>query len=81
MSIVRDEPDGVWVAGLPEVSTLITVGQELVVPGEVVEVDFEASGEMPARAPVETPVEGDDMSKRGSGDIATSSLKLNAAAP
>jgi multidrug efflux system membrane fusion protein len=46
--IVRDEPDGVWVAGLPDVATLITVGQELVVPGEAVEVDFEPSSEMPA---------------------------------
>ena len=50
VSIVRDEPDGVWVAGLPEVATLITVGQELVVPGELVEVDFEAQAEMPASA-------------------------------
>ncbi|MFV2089715.1 MAG: efflux RND transporter periplasmic adaptor subunit [Pseudomonadales bacterium] len=46
--IVRDEPDGVWVSGLPDVATLITVGQELVVPGEIVEVDFEAVDEMPA---------------------------------
>lgn len=59
VSIVRDEPDGVWVSGLPEVATLITVGQELVVPGEAVEVDFEASGEMPASA-VEPPAASDD---------------------
>ncbi|MCC5886528.1 MAG: efflux RND transporter periplasmic adaptor subunit, partial [Gammaproteobacteria bacterium] len=32
--IIRDSPDGLWVTGLPEVVTLITVGQELVVPGE-----------------------------------------------
>ena len=38
----RDEADGVWVSGLPDVATLITVGQELVVPGELVEVDYEA---------------------------------------
>ncbi len=82
ISIVRDEPDGVWVAGLPPVATLITVGQELVVPGEVVEVDFEASGEMPASAPAGTAVEGDDMSKRSADEVATSNgLKLNAAAP
>ena len=78
VSIVRDEIDGVWVAGLPEVATLITVGQELVVPGEIVEVDFEASGEMPASAPEET--EGDDMSS--APEIAVGAgLKLNAAAP
>jgi len=82
VSIVRDEPDGVWVAGLPEVATLITVGQELVVPGELVEVDFEASGEMPARAPAGTATEGDDMSERGSTNITTgNNLKLTAAAP
>ena len=46
--IVRDEPDGVWVSGLPDVATLITVGQELVVPGEVVEIDFEHERELPA---------------------------------
>ena len=51
VQIVRDEPDGVWVSGLPEVATLITVGQELVVAGEQVEVDFEATGGLPAAAP------------------------------
>ncbi len=79
VSIVRDEPDGVWVAGLPPVATLITVGQELVVPGEVVEVDFEASGEMPAQAPESA--EGDDMSKLDAGAATGNGLSLNAAAP
>ena len=76
--IVRDEPDGVWVSGLPEVATLITVGQELVVPGELVEVDFEASGEMPASTrDAETPP--GDMSGKASGDVASGSgLKLTA---
>lgn len=32
--IIRDSPEGLWVTGLPETVTLITVGQELVVPGE-----------------------------------------------
>ena len=50
VQIVREAPDGVWVSGLPDVATLITVGQELVVPGEIVEVDYEATGEMPASA-------------------------------
>jgi membrane fusion protein, multidrug efflux system len=53
VEIVRDDVDGVWVSGLPEVTTLITVGQELVVPGQEVEPTFEPSPEMPARAPTE----------------------------
>jgi multidrug efflux system membrane fusion protein len=63
--IVRDEPDGVWVAGLPEVATLITVGQELVVPGELVEVDFEAAGEMPAATDPQPARPEDDLTARG----------------
>ena len=48
--IIREEEDGVWVAGLPEMTTLITVGLELVVPGELVKVDYQAAEEMPASA-------------------------------
>ena len=55
VDIVREGAAGVWVSGLPPVATLITVGQELVVPGEFVEVDFEAAGEMPAAAPRPAP--------------------------
>ena len=55
VQIVREDLDGVWVSGLPEMTTLITVGQELVVPGETVEVDFEPSVEMPAAAPTSEP--------------------------
>ncbi len=80
VTIVRDEPDGVWVAGLPEVATLITVGQELVVPGELVEVDFEASGEMPAHRDANP--DGDDMSGREAPAVATGgSLQMSANAP
>ena len=50
VEIIREDRDGVWVAGLPEMTTVITVGQELVVPGELVEVDFQAAEEMPAAA-------------------------------
>ena len=50
VEIIREDSDGVWVAGLPEMTTVITVGQELVVPGELVEVDFQATEEMPAAA-------------------------------
>lgn len=48
VNIVREEPGGVWVTGLPDVTTLITVGQELVVAGQEVDPVFEASAEMPA---------------------------------
>ena len=50
VDIIREESGGVWVAGLPNTATLITVGQELVVPGEVVDVDFEPTTDMPAKA-------------------------------
>ncbi len=50
VDIVREADDGVWVTGLPNVTTLITVGQELVVPGQEVELSFEPSSEMPAKA-------------------------------
>ena len=41
VDIVRDAPGGIWVSGLPELATIITVGQELVVPGQIVDVEFE----------------------------------------
>lgn len=44
VSIIADDIDGVWVTGLPERTTLITVGQEFVAPGERVEV--KQDGEM-----------------------------------
>ena len=51
VNIVREDTDGVWVSGLPEVTTIITVGQELVIPGEQVEPYFEPAKEMPAAVP------------------------------
>lgn len=42
VDILNDDAGSVWVAGLPPVVTLITVGQELVVPGEEVEVVLES---------------------------------------
>jgi membrane fusion protein, multidrug efflux system len=53
VDIVLEDIDGVWVSGLPEVTTLITVGQELVVPGQRVEPTYEPAAEMPARVPSE----------------------------
>ena len=38
IDVVNEDDYGVWVKGLPEVATVITVGQELVVNGEVVDV-------------------------------------------
>ena len=38
IDVVNEDDYGVWVTGLPEVATVITVGQELVVHGEVVDV-------------------------------------------
>jgi membrane fusion protein, multidrug efflux system len=37
VSIVDTDKNGVWIAGLPDEVTLITVGQEYVIPGEKVE--------------------------------------------
>ncbi|MBO6658877.1 MAG: efflux RND transporter periplasmic adaptor subunit [Pseudomonadales bacterium] len=50
IDIVIDEPDGVWVTGLPEVAQIIVVGQQLVVAGELVDpshvpIDFVQTGE------------------------------------
>jgi multidrug efflux system membrane fusion protein len=54
IQILRDDVDGVWVTGLPEVATVITVGQELVVPGQTVQVTYESEpGNMPASAPAQ----------------------------
>lgn len=45
VDIVADGGEGVWVTGLPETVTLITVGHQLVVDGERVEVRLEGSSE------------------------------------
>ena len=45
VEILRDDAEGVWVTGLPEVATIITVGHEFVVPGEAVDIDFEPTSE------------------------------------
>jgi membrane fusion protein, multidrug efflux system len=39
--ILGDDDGDVWVVGLPEAATVITVGQELVVPGQQVLVSYE----------------------------------------
>lgn len=65
IEIVRDDVDGVWVTGLPETTTLITVGQELVVPGQEVEPAFEPAREMPAQAPSSSRPAASDTGKAG----------------
>jgi len=49
--ILSEEAGAVWVSGLPDVTTLITVGQELVVPGQRVEIDYESAEVLPAANP------------------------------
>jgi membrane fusion protein, multidrug efflux system len=51
VKIINDDGGSVWISGLPETATLITVGQELVVPRQQVDVVFETSSEVPAAAP------------------------------
>ncbi len=41
VKIIAEDKDGVWVTGLPNVSDVITVGQELVVTGERVDPVFQ----------------------------------------
>ena len=36
IEIISDEADGIWVSGLPDIVDLIVVGQQSVIPGEVV---------------------------------------------
>lgn len=45
VQIVSDGPDGMWIAGLPEKVSVITVGQEFVTEGERVTAVAEKSGE------------------------------------
>ncbi len=51
VQIVADEADGVWVTGLPNPATLITVGHQLVVAGERVAVQFEDDEQPQSRPP------------------------------
>ncbi len=50
VGILAQERDGIWLSGLPDRATIITVGQEMVVPDEIVEPVFEATDDMPAKA-------------------------------
>ncbi|MEQ8860057.1 MAG: efflux RND transporter periplasmic adaptor subunit [Pseudomonadales bacterium] len=73
VNIVRDDIDGVWVTGLPEVATLITVGQELVVEGEEVELSFEPTSEMKAKTSSDArPPASSQAQQRRGGDALVS---------
>lgn len=48
VDIIKDTSSGVWVRGLPLVIKLITVGQELVVEGDLVNVSMQPGGPPPA---------------------------------
>ncbi|MDE0658952.1 MAG: efflux RND transporter periplasmic adaptor subunit [Gammaproteobacteria bacterium] len=50
VTIVADGGEGVWVTGLPETVTLITVGHQLVVDGERVEVRLERGSDTAPQA-------------------------------
>jgi len=43
VQIIGDESDGVWVQGLPEHTTLITVGQQYVTAGETVALTLDSA--------------------------------------
>ena len=45
VQIVGDETDGMWIAGLPERVTVITVGQEFVPDGSPIRVSLENAGQ------------------------------------
>lgn len=55
VEIVADADQGVWVTGLPSTVTLITVGHQLVVDGERVEVRLEHDDAAGAQAPEQAP--------------------------
>lgn len=42
VDVIKDTPEGIWVRGLPDTAKVITVGQELVTPGQLVEAVLEA---------------------------------------
>ena len=57
VEIIADGDDGVWVRGLPEVTTLITVGQQFVVAGQLVDVQFQEPAPLDSPAPPSAMVE------------------------
>ncbi len=73
VQVIKNDPDGVWVTGLPEVATVITVGQETVVAGEPVEVVYDAPELAPAGA-VAVPDDVPDAESAGAPTQATAEV-------
>lgn len=46
VQIVGDDPDGIWITGLPEETTVITVGQDYVLAGEAVKPVEDKRGQL-----------------------------------
>ena len=40
IQIIEDTPEGIWVGGLPNLATVITVGQEYVMNGQEIEIQM-----------------------------------------
>jgi len=65
VKVIKDDVQGIWVTGLPDATTVITVGQEMVVAGDTVEVSYEpeqpdqgasiSAGSAPAQNPEGAP--------------------------
>jgi multidrug efflux system membrane fusion protein len=81
VDILAEEAGAVWVAGLPEVTTLITVGQELVVPRQRVEVDYEPAAALPASTPTTPTAVPEARVRRPTNDTSALSLAGADAAP
>lgn len=80
IEILKDGPEGIWVLGLPDPATVITVGQEMVVPGQQVEATFEAGTSMPASAPNGTNTDESSADAADATEAAASATSLAAAA-
>jgi multidrug efflux system membrane fusion protein len=75
ITIIDDAGSGAWVTGLPDVARIITVGQELVIPGEQVEGVFEPVPTMPASS---APATTKDNAGNGNPAPANTSFQLEA---
>ena len=66
VEIIADDDDGVWVRGLPDVTTLITVGQQFVVAGQRVDVQLQETA--PIASPAVPSAVAPDADAAGEGD-------------
>ena len=72
INLLSDADDGVWVTGLPNRASVITVGQELVTAGERVDPIFSGQTTMPAQT---------QPSNSGTNSSDTTELEFNPQAP